>query len=80
MRVARGCDTVVAINEPSTNHHFSPHSPFTNRMMELKLGNNPAVVSSSHEFDFHCDDEKRLGNNPFNPLNDDTPSERTRCA
>ena len=49
-------------------------------MTELKLGNNPAGVASSHEFDFHRDDEKRLGNNPFNPLNDYTRSERTRCA
>jgi hypothetical protein len=65
MRVAWGCDTVVAINEPSFNHHFSPHSPFTNRMTELKLGNDPAGLASSHEFDFHCDDETRLGNNLF---------------
>ena len=49
-------------------------------MTELKLGNDPAAVASSHEFDFHCDDETRLGNNPLQPAGRRPPSERTRCA
>ena len=36
-------------------------------MTELKLGNDPVGVASSHEFDFHPDDKTRSGNNPFQP-------------
>jgi hypothetical protein len=68
MLVARGCDAIVAINEPSLNHHFSPHSPFTKRMTELNLRDDRAAVASSHEFDFHRDDRTRLGDNPFQPV------------
>jgi hypothetical protein len=39
-------------------------------MTELKLGNDPVGVASSHEFDFHADDKMRSGNNPFHPSDD----------
>lgn len=57
MRVAWVATLLSPLMNLTFNHHFSPHSPFTNRMTELKLGNDPAGLASSHEFDFHCDDE-----------------------
>lgn len=36
-------------------------------MTELKLGNDPVGVASSHQFDIHPD-ETRSGNNPFQPV------------
>jgi len=71
MLVAPRCDTGVAINEPSLNHHFSPHSPFTKREDGVGSRDKPAGGASFHEFDFHRDDKKRLGNNPFHPPLDD---------